>query len=142
MNDNRISYERGREFVRLVEEATGEECRPEFCFNPPRRWRFDFAIPNRRVAVEVEGGVWAYGRHNRAAGFLKDMEKYNAAAARGWRLLRCTPAMLLESDFLFAVAAACCQAHPYDEGEAKRDAVAQIIMRLGPLGRKIKGTND
>lgn len=66
---------------------------------PERDWRFDFAWPNRRIAVEVEGGVWARptmpggaqgGRHNRGAGYLRDLEKYNGAALRGWVLLRYT----------------------------------------------------
>lgn len=56
----------------------------------PRNWRFDFAWPDRRVAVEVEGGVWSQGRHTRAQGFISDTEKYNAAVMQGWRVLRYT----------------------------------------------------
>ena len=60
----------------------------EHVFAPPRRWRFDFAWPDQRVAIEIEGGVWNNGRHNRAAGFIGACEKYNAAVMRGWRVLR------------------------------------------------------
>jgi len=60
----------------------------EFVFAAPRRWRFDFAWPEQRVAVEIEGGVWSRGRHVTPQGFLKDLEKYNAAAALGWSVLR------------------------------------------------------
>ena len=60
----------------------------EYRFHPRRRWRFDFAWPDLKVAVEVEGGVWQYGRHNRARGFLADLEKYNEAAVMGWLVLR------------------------------------------------------
>jgi hypothetical protein len=35
--------------------------------------------------------VWTRGRHTRGAGFIKDIEKYNAAAIAGYRVLRCTP---------------------------------------------------
>ena len=56
-----------------------------------RRWRFDYAIPEHKIAVEVEGGVWTQGRHTRPRGFLGDMEKYNTATALGWRILRVTP---------------------------------------------------
>ena len=41
------------------------------------------------IAVEIEGGVWIGGRHTRGKGFLRDIEKYNEAAAMGWRVFRC-----------------------------------------------------
>lgn len=63
----------------------------EHKFHPTRKWRFDWAWPDRRIALEVEGGVWTRGRHTRGAGYVKDMEKYSEAAVLGWRILRCTP---------------------------------------------------
>lgn len=41
----------------------------EHRFHPARRWRFDFAWPELLFAVEVEGGIWTGGRHNRGSGF-------------------------------------------------------------------------
>lgn len=70
----------------------------EHRFHSVRQWRFDFAWPAHKIALEVEGGVWTGGRHTRGAGFLKDVEKYNAAAALGWRVLRCTPSTLCKTD--------------------------------------------
>ena len=67
----------------------------EYKFHPERKWRYDYAWPDAKVALEVEGGVWSGGRHTSARGFLKDMEKYNAAAALGWKVLRTTPGDLL-----------------------------------------------
>jgi very-short-patch-repair endonuclease len=66
------------------------ECVPEYKFHPKRRWRIDFAFPEIKLAVEIEGGVWQNGRHNRGSGFIKDMEKYNNLTLQGWRLLRFT----------------------------------------------------
>lgn len=66
----------------------------EWRFHPDRRWRFDFAWPDRMVAVECEGGIWSGGRHVRGGGFEKDCQKYNAAAALGWTVLRVTAGML------------------------------------------------
>ena len=63
----------------------------EYRFVDDRRWRFDFAWPVQRVALEIEGGIWIRGRHTRPIGFLRDMEKYNRAAVEGWRILRATP---------------------------------------------------
>lgn len=63
----------------------------EYRFHSSRKWRLDYAWPAEKVAVEVEGGVWTGGRHTRGAGFLKDCEKYNQAAAMGWRVFRFTP---------------------------------------------------
>lgn len=79
------------ETLRLHIVALGlPEPAREYRFHPGRRWRFDFAWPGQKVACEVEGGIWANGRHNRAAGFAADCEKYNAAVVLGYRVLRVT----------------------------------------------------
>lgn len=79
-------------FAALLDEAGLPRPEPEYRFHPTRRWRFDFCWPAQKVALEIEGGVWKQGRHNRPKGFLKDIIKYNAAAILGWRILRVTPA--------------------------------------------------
>lgn len=72
---------------------------PEHKFHPSRGWRIDYFFSNpingNRVALEVEGGVFGYGRHNRASGFIKDMEKYNAMAEMGILLVRVLPQQLV-----------------------------------------------
>ena len=67
------------------------ECVKEFKFHPVRKWRFDYAIPEHKIALEVEGGVWTGGRHTSPKGFLGDIEKYNTATLMGWRVFRTTP---------------------------------------------------
>lgn len=67
------------------------EPEQEYRFHTQRRWRFDYAWPAHRLALEVEGGIFTGGRHSRGAGMLADIEKYNAAVLAGWRLLRVTP---------------------------------------------------
>lgn len=63
----------------------------EYRFHPVRKWRFDYAIIEHKIALEVEGGVWTGGRHTSPQGFLGDIEKYNTATLMGWRVFRVTP---------------------------------------------------
>jgi hypothetical protein len=86
--------ERRDSFAAMLRAAKLPAPTPEFRFHDERRWRFDFAWPEHRIALEVEGGIWTHGRHTRSAGFLGDMQKYNAAAVLGWRVLRVTPDQL------------------------------------------------
>ena len=68
-----------------VSDRTGVEYEFEYRFAAPeRQWRSDIAFPAAKVAVEIDGGIWTYGRHNRAASMLDDMEKGNGYAARNW----------------------------------------------------------
>lgn len=60
----------------------------ELVFAKPRRWRFDFAWPERLIAVEVNGGVWTQGRHSRGTGQISDMDKLNQAQLLGWKVLQ------------------------------------------------------
>lgn len=82
---------------------------PEFAFAAPaRRWRFDWAWPELLIALEVQGGIFSGGRHVRGAALLKEMEKLNAAAIAGYRVLYVTPATLLtEGPALIARASQC-----------------------------------
>lgn len=76
-------------FLKVLEkEFKGVEIVKEYIFHPVRKWRFDYAIPSRMVAIEVDGGVWVGGRHNRPSGYINDMEKLNNAASLGWLVLR------------------------------------------------------
>jgi len=63
---------------------------PEFRFAPPRQWKMDFAWPELGLALEIEGGTYMQGRHNRGAAYAGDCEKYNTATLAGWRVLRVT----------------------------------------------------
>jgi very-short-patch-repair endonuclease len=88
----------GEEAFALHCKAEGLNPFREYVFSPPRKWRFDFAFPGRKLAVEIEGGLFTAGRHVRGAAVEKDFEKYNAAAKDGWRVLRYSTAMVKRGD--------------------------------------------
>lgn len=88
--------------LNVAEETFSLQCRcrklcpeREYEFCPGRKWRFDFAWPIERIAVEIEGGV-----HRIKDRFHRDIEKYNTAALMGWRVLRYTPKMIDEAKAL------------------------------------------
>ena len=59
-----------------------------------RRFRFDLAWPDHKLACEVDGATWTHGRHTRGAGVERDCEKFSLAAIDGWCLLRVTTQMV------------------------------------------------
>jgi hypothetical protein len=80
----------------------------QFAADIGRKWRFDLAIidwsmrdgkkmepiTSGSVAIEVQGGIFQAGRHNRGAAMLQEWEKLNEAAARGWRIIFVQPSEL------------------------------------------------
>ena len=82
-------------------DGEGVQLKPEFRFDSTRKWRADFMVIHpSRILIEVEGGVWTKGRHTRGDGFVKDIEKYNAAAIKGYRVMRCIPDNLCTVEFV------------------------------------------
>jgi len=63
----------------------------EHRFHPTRRWRFDLAWLENRLAVEVDGGLFIAGRHARGAGMEAEIERGAEAMLLGWRVLRVSP---------------------------------------------------
>ena len=73
----------------LEHEQIAESVR-EYRFHSKRQWRFDFAWPLRRFALEVDG-IGFHGRstrHQTGPGYMNDCEKYLYAMADGWTVLR------------------------------------------------------
>jgi hypothetical protein len=59
-------------------------------YSHERDFRFDFAWPAQRLAVEVDGGTYSGGRHTRGKGYEEDCEKVCEAVIRGWRVMKVT----------------------------------------------------
>lgn len=79
----------------------------KFAAHLGRQFRFDFAWPEKLLAVEVDGGRWLVrrgkdgrpvpvGYHNH----VEDYRKLNMAARLGWRIMRFTPEMIRSGEAL------------------------------------------
>jgi hypothetical protein len=80
-------------FLGILEKLLNEDLpiRIEYKFDPERKWKSDLAIlPPHKILLEIEGGRWVPGGgfHQKGKRFSDDMEKYNAATAAGWKVLR------------------------------------------------------
>jgi very-short-patch-repair endonuclease len=60
-------------------------------WTPPRKFQADFAFLKGRLIVEVDGGGFIAGGHNRGAGSRRDHERDAEAMCHGWRVLRVDP---------------------------------------------------
>lgn len=94
--------------LNLAEETFSLHCRVEKLtperqhkFHEIRGWRIDFAWPERKLAVELEGGVHRINKQ-----YMSDMEKFNALNREGWMLLRYTLAMVKSGQAINEVLAA------------------------------------
>jgi len=75
-------------FLFLWRCLDGPALEREYRFHSQRKWRADFAHLPSRTLIEIEGGAWVGGRHNRGSGFVKDAEKYLEATLTRWRVIR------------------------------------------------------
>jgi hypothetical protein len=123
----------------LLLKSNGIIAVPEYKFHPKRKWRFDYAFPDIKVALEIEGGLFhktrymdkrtgqmkevTGGRHTTGSGYLKDMEKYNTATLMGWKVLRCTPGQLLTAGLSMVLH--CYGKHKPEIGHEKATAAPQ-----------------
>ena len=74
----------------LHREGKIPEYVEEFEFHPSRKFRFDWAIPTLKIAIEYEGVFSKKSRHTTVSGYTEDCNKYNEAVKLGWRVLRYT----------------------------------------------------
>lgn len=88
----------GKDYIEEMLSRRNIPYKKEFLFMPKRRrFRFDYAIPDKKIAIEFEGlesidlrGKRIPSGHLTPVGYTKDCEKYNLAAINGWTVLRFT----------------------------------------------------
>ena len=87
-------------FAAMATGGTGKGTRNRLKEAGLKNWRFDLAWPDLMLAVEIEGGAWIRGRHNRGTGFLEDLKKYGAAQRLGWTIYRTAGELITSGEAL------------------------------------------
>ncbi|MEI7534237.1 MAG: hypothetical protein WCK57_07680 [Verrucomicrobiae bacterium] len=96
---------KGQKFVDtldLILRSFGLDPVHEHQFHETRRWRFDLAVPEIKLAIEYHGhsgftGGKASG-HSTVIGLTNDAEKFNQARIYGWTVLAFTTLHFREVD--------------------------------------------
>lgn len=80
-------------------EAEYGEAYMEYRFQPERKWRFDFAMPDVKCAIELDGGTFQNIRtgHASGVGLRQWREKNNAAMTAGWRVWHYAPEEVIKA---------------------------------------------
>jgi len=87
-------------FLLVVKALDLPSPEQEHRFHPTRRWRLDFAWPELKVGVEINGGIWVNGGHSRGSGVTKDIEKSNEAKRLGWTIYTFTDKHLKDLEYI------------------------------------------
>ena len=80
----------GLSYIKSTLRLLKVDFETEYRFHPTRKFRFDVAIVEVRLAFEYEGIMSAKSRHTGIEGYTMDTVKYNLAQMEGWRVLRYT----------------------------------------------------
>lgn len=69
----------------------------EFYFTTERQFRLDYAFPEYKIGLEINGGVWSKGNsgHSSGTGIKRDYEKNNLLQSLGWKTITITPDQLM-----------------------------------------------
>ena len=114
------------------------EC--EHRFHPTRKWRFDLAWVDMRLAVEIEGITHKGGRHQRIKGFSEDCRKYAEAVILNWRVVRVTPRMIRDGEAISLIERAykrCAASHAVQSGEDVKTVELRSGVNAGKIGRAL-----
>ncbi len=85
------SKEKNSILINLFEwsQQRGYKLYEEYYFTLENRYRFDYAIPEIKICVEYEGGIFQKkSGHKSAAGVMRDIKKYGMAQDLGWKVIR------------------------------------------------------
>lgn len=77
-----------------------------------RQYRADYCILDQKIIIEINGGSWINGRHNRASPvkgkpyttYENDLNKINLAQSHGWKVYQFTYEMLKRREYIGIIA--------------------------------------
>jgi hypothetical protein len=91
-------------FYRTWQELDGPELTREHVFSQERLWRFDFVHLEKKIAFEIQGGMYtANSGHRSFSGVQRDYEKGNAAVHLGWKVFQVTSPMMKDQAYMQAL---------------------------------------
>lgn len=78
--------------IKKVLDEAGIKYVTEYRFHDVRRFKFDIAFPELKIAIEYEGLVATgkKGGHQTKGGYTSNCTKYNLATSMGWKVYRYT----------------------------------------------------
>lgn len=96
MNQSRLEAAFETRWDQLTRDLRPHPPNPtqQVMFSLEREYRFDAAFIDKLVYVELHGGGFSGGRHNREYGMVDDFTKYNLAVTMGWRGVYATSSMI------------------------------------------------
>jgi len=104
INDTRniANKEKQKDMFTMLMEKEGLDCWPEYFFSTERLYRLDYAFPEYKIGLEVDGGTWSKERsgHSSGTGLARDREKSTLLATLGWALIRVTPQELMTAKII------------------------------------------
>jgi hypothetical protein len=100
-------------FELLWRASNGPKLEREYHFCPMRKWRTDYFHRESGTLIEIEGGMWMGGRHQKGHGFSADAIKYNVATFLKYKLYR-LPSSLLTIDYVADLVRICNGQTPTD----------------------------
>lgn len=62
----------------------------QYKFHPDYRYRADYAHVDSKTLIEIQGGLWGNGGHNRPLAYMKDCERATHAMERGYIIIPIT----------------------------------------------------
>ena len=94
-----IQSDAAKQYIRWLFETEYDGMVEEFQFHPTRKWRFDFALPQMKCAIEMDGGTFQSVRtgHSSGVGLRAWREKNNAAMTAGWRVWHYAPEEVIKA---------------------------------------------